>query len=46
MTAFDFTLPEHFSLDPCDHEHVGNELLFELVALCRGCHDRCHGVGQ
>jgi hypothetical protein len=26
------------------YDHVGNELLFELVALCRGCHDRCHGV--
>jgi 5-methylcytosine-specific restriction endonuclease McrA len=29
-----------------NYDHVGNELLFELVALCRGCHDRCHGVSQ
>jgi hypothetical protein len=28
------------------YDHVGNELLFELVALCRSCHDRCHGIGQ
>jgi len=24
------------------YAHVGNELLFELVALCEGCHDRVH----
>jgi len=27
-----------------NYDHVGNELLFELVALCRACHDRCHGI--
>lgn len=25
------------------YDHVGDELLFELVALCRSCHDRAHG---
>lgn len=25
------------------YEHVGNELLYELVALCQSCHDRAHG---
>ena len=24
------------------YEHIGDELLFELVALCRDCHARCH----
>ena len=24
------------------YEHVGNEFLFELVALCHSCHDRLH----
>ena len=24
------------------YEHVGNELLFELVAVCRDCHERIH----
>jgi 5-methylcytosine-specific restriction endonuclease McrA len=24
------------------YEHLGNELLFELVALCAACHGRCH----
>src|SRR5690625_3470247 len=24
------------------YEHVGNEFLFELVALCLGCHERIH----
>jgi hypothetical protein len=24
------------------YEHLGNELLFELVALCIACHDVCH----
>lgn len=25
------------------YKHVGDELLFELAALCRSCHDRAHG---
>ncbi len=24
------------------YEHIGDELLFELVALCPDCHARCH----
>ena len=24
------------------YEHVGNEFLFELLALCQSCHDRVH----
>ena len=24
------------------YDHVGDELLYELVALCRACHDRAH----
>lgn len=24
------------------YEHAGNELLFELVALCHDCHEVCH----
>lgn len=24
------------------YRHVGDELLFELVAVCEGCHERCH----
>jgi hypothetical protein len=24
------------------YEHIYDELLFELVALCRGCHEKCH----
>jgi 5-methylcytosine-specific restriction endonuclease McrA len=24
------------------YKHVGNELLFELVAVCDPCHDRIH----
>lgn len=24
------------------YEHVGNELLFELVGVCRECHERAH----
>ena len=24
------------------YTHVGNELLFELVAICRSCHERIH----
>ena len=26
------------------YEHAGNEFLFELVALCGGCHKRLHGI--
>lgn len=26
------------------YAHVGNELLFELVALCRTCHEAAHGA--
>lgn len=26
------------------YEHMFDELLFELVALCSKCHDRCHGT--
>jgi len=25
------------------YSHVGNELLFQLVGLCRDCHDKVHG---
>lgn len=25
------------------YDHVGDELLFELVALCKACHDKAHG---
>lgn len=25
------------------YAHIGNELLFELVALCRTCHETAHG---
>src|SRR5439155_719926 len=24
------------------YDHIGNEFLFELVALCRDCHDKFH----
>lgn len=24
------------------YQHVGDELLFELIALCEDCHKRCH----
>lgn len=27
-----------------DYSHCGNELLYQLVALCKDCHDRAHGV--
>ena len=27
------------------YDHVGNEFLFELVALCKPCHDRLHEDG-
>jgi ribosomal protein S27AE len=27
------------------YEHMGDEFLFELVALCRACHARYHGLG-
>jgi 5-methylcytosine-specific restriction endonuclease McrA len=26
------------------YEHIGNELLWELVAVCRPCHERAHGL--
>jgi 5-methylcytosine-specific restriction endonuclease McrA len=26
------------------YEHVGDEFLWELVAICKVCHDRAHGV--
>lgn len=25
------------------YAHIGHELLWELVAVCDDCHDRCHG---
>lgn len=28
------------------YEHLGNEFLFELVALCRDCHSRIHAKGD
>ncbi len=28
------------------YAHVGDELLFELVALCRACHERAHSNKQ
>lgn len=28
------------------YEHLGNEFLFELVALCRDCHSRVHAKGD
>ena len=28
------------------YAHVGKELLFELVALCRACHDVVHGIDE
>ena len=28
------------------YEHVGRELLFELVGLCQNCHDRAHRTGD
>lgn len=27
------------------YEHVGDEFLFELTALCKECHGRLHGRG-
>ena len=27
------------------YEHCGEEFLFELVAICRPCHDRVHATG-
>ena len=27
------------------YEHCGEEFLFELVAICRPCHQRFHGIG-
>lgn len=29
-----------------NYDHAGNELLFELVALCRDCHKRIHARGN
>lgn len=26
------------------YEHIGNELLWELISVCRDCHNRAHGV--
>ncbi len=26
------------------YKHAGDELLFELVGLCRKCHEKCHSV--
>jgi len=26
------------------YEHLGDELLFELVGLCKDCHERVHGI--
>jgi hypothetical protein len=26
------------------YKHIGDELLFELVALCDGCHERAHDI--
>lgn len=28
------------------YAHVGSELMFELVSLCRECHDRAHETGS
>ena len=28
------------------YDHLGKELLFELVALCRSCHDVAHGLDE
>ncbi len=28
------------------YEHVGAEFLWELVAICRECHERVHGAGN
>jgi 5-methylcytosine-specific restriction endonuclease McrA len=28
------------------YEHVGNEFLWELVAICRTCHGRAHNISQ
>jgi hypothetical protein len=27
------------------YQHVGEEFLYELLALCHGCHDRGHAKG-
>ena len=29
-----------------NYDYVGDEFLFQLVALCRPCHDRCHNPPQ
>ncbi|MEK9724008.1 MAG: HNH endonuclease [Rhodospirillaceae bacterium] len=28
------------------YEHMGDEFLFELIAVCRACHERLHGKGR
>ncbi len=28
------------------YEHIGNEFLFELVALCKACHERIHAENE
>jgi len=28
------------------YNHCRNELMFELVSLCRACHDRIHGIHE
>ncbi len=28
------------------YAHAGNELLFELISLCRACHERAHGLAD
>ena len=28
------------------YDHAGREFLWELVAVCKDCHDRCHGRGR
>jgi 5-methylcytosine-specific restriction endonuclease McrA len=29
-------------VDHITYKHAGNEFLWELVAICRDCHERCH----
>jgi hypothetical protein len=28
------------------YEHCGSEFLFELIGLCRECHERLHGIDR